>query len=75
MAQGTEEGEGCGLGYIATRLLRFPSIGPSGTALRVPHMTWQAFSPPDGVPPFAIPADRMCFAHSFYIEPLPSGSG
>ena len=75
MAQGSEEGEGCGLGWIATRVLRFPSIGPSGTALRVPHMAWQAFSPPDGVLPFAIPAGRMFFAHSFYVDPLPSGSG
>lgn len=75
MAQDSEEGEGYGLGWIATRVLRFPPVGPLGTALRVPHMAWQAFSPPDGVLPFSVPPGRMYFAHSFYIDPLPSGSG
>lgn len=71
MARRSEEGPGEGLGWLGTEIRRFPEVGADGSRLRVPHMAWQPFSPPDGTLPFAVPPGRMYFAHSFFIDPAP----
>ena len=67
----SEEGPGRGLGWIPTVVRRFPPLDTAGLPLRVPHMGWQPFSPPDGTLPFSVPAGRMYFAHSFFVDPAP----
>jgi len=69
LCQSSEEGAGAGLGWIPTRVRRFPVTDSKGALLRVPHMCWQAFTPPDGCFPFSIPPGRMYYAQSYYIEP------
>lgn len=69
MCETSEEGSGTGLGWIKTKVCRFPETAPSGLKLRIPHMGWQTFSPPDSCLPFAAPAGRMYYAHSYYIAP------
>ncbi len=71
MARRSQEGPGEGLGWLDTEIRRFPDVGTDGSRLRVPHMAWQPFSPPDGALPFAVPPGRMYFAHSFFIDPAP----
>lgn len=73
MARSSEEGPGNGLGWLPTTIRRFPASGTDGKPLRVPHMSWETFRPPDGTLPFEVPAGRMYFAHSFYIDPAPLG--
>ncbi len=73
MARESEEGPGAGLGWLPTVIRRFPERGTSGQVLRVPHMSWQPFCPPHGTLPFDVPAGRVYFAHSYYIEPGPLG--
>ena len=67
--QSSEEGPGAGLGWIPTTVLRFPARDSNGGLLRVPHMCWQNFTPPDGCFPFSVPTGRMYYAQSFYIKP------
>lgn len=67
--QSSEEGPGVGLGWIPTRVLRFPATDSNGRLLRVPHMCWQNFTPPDGCFPFSVPIGRMYYAQSYYIKP------
>ena len=67
--QSSEEGPGAGLGWIPTTVLRFPATDSNGGLLRVPHMCWQNFTPPDGCFPFSVPTGRMYYAQSFYIKP------
>jgi|GEM_PF-253663 len=67
--QRSEEGGGAGLGWIPAVVRRFPSIDVEGKLLRVPHMGWQGFSPPEGCFPFSAPAGRMYYAQSYFIEP------
>lgn len=69
MCNESEEGPGKGLGWIPTTVRRFPPIDIYGKILRVPHMGWQPFTPPDGILPFTVPVGRMYFAHSFFIDP------
>ena len=69
LCQSSEEGLGAGLGWIPTTVRRFPSADSSGTPLRVPHMSWQNFTPPDGCFPFPVHSGRMYYAQSHYIEP------
>jgi imidazole glycerol-phosphate synthase subunit HisH len=71
LCRDSEEGPGRGLGWIPTTVRRFPPNDLEGRPLRVPHMGWQPFSPPDGVLPFAVPPGRMYFAHSFFVDPTP----
>ena len=74
MGTGSEEGAGQGLGWLPTRVRRFPPQDTSGRPLRVPHMAWQPFAPAPGALPFDVPPGRMYFAHSYYIDPTPLGS-
>ena len=67
--QTSEEGPGAGLGWIPTTVLRFPVTDSNGGLLRVPHMCWQNFTPPDGCFPFSVPTGRMYYAQSYYIKP------
>ena len=67
--RGSEEGSGAGLGWIPTTVRRFPATDASGALLRVPHMGWQNFTPPEGCLPFSAPAGRMYYAQSYFIEP------
>ena len=67
--QSSEEGPGAGLGWIPTTVLRFPATDSNGGLLRVPHMCWQNFTPPDGCFPFSVPTGRMYYAQSYYIKP------
>lgn len=69
LCQSSEEGPGAGLGWIPTTVRRFPDTDSKGTPLRVPHMSWQSFTPPDGCFPFSVPSGRMYYAQSYYIEP------
>jgi len=73
MCDSSEEGDGRGLGWMPTTVRRFPSVGVDGKPLRVPHMEWQPFAPPDGCLPFAMPPGRVYFAHSYFIDPNPLG--
>ena len=75
MALRSEEGSGDGLGWLDTNIRHFPDVGPDGVRLRVPHMAWQPFSPPDGALPFPVPPGRMYFAHSYFIDPAPIPGG
>jgi len=65
----SEEGGGAGLGWIPAVVRRFPAESSGGERLRVPHMGWQTFTPPDGCLPFSAPAGRMYYAQSYFIEP------
>ena len=67
--QSSEEGLGAGLGWIPTTVLRFPATDSNGGLLRVPHMCWQNFTPPDGCFPFSVPGGKMYYAQSYYIKP------
>ena len=69
LCQSSEEGPGAGLGWIPTTVLRFPATDTNGGLLRVPHMCWQNFTPPDGCFPFSVPTGRMYYAQSYYIKP------
>jgi glutamine amidotransferase len=69
LCQCSEEGPGAGLGWIPTKVRRFPVADFEGTPLKVPHMSWQSFTPPNGCFPFEIPPGRMYYAQSYYIEP------
>lgn len=71
MCRSSEEGPGTGLGWMPTTVRRFPPQDTKGAPLRVPHMEWQPFGPPQGCLPFAVPAGRMYFTHSYYIDPDP----
>lgn len=73
MCRSSEEGAGVGLGWMPTTVRRFPANGTNGEALRVPHMEWQPFAPPNGTLPFEMPQGRVYFAHSYYIDPEPLG--
>ncbi len=73
MCRSSEEGPGEGLGWLPTAVRRFPAAGTDGRPLRVPHMEWQPFAPPDGCLPFQVPPGRVYFAHSYYIDPDPLG--
>jgi len=73
MCRSSEEGAGTGLGWMPTTVRRFPAIDTAGKPLRVPHMEWQPFAPPDGCLPFNMPAGRVYFAHSYFIDPDPLG--
>jgi glutamine amidotransferase len=74
MCRASEEGPGEGLGWLSTTVRRFPAADATGRPLRVPHMAWQPFAPPDGCLPFTMPGGRVYFTHSFYIDPGPLGS-
>jgi len=69
MCTSSEEGGGEGLGWVDTRVCRFPGLDSRGNALRVPHMGWEPFSPPSGCLPFAAPSGRMYYAHSYFMAP------
>ena len=69
MCEGSDEGAGKGLGWINNRVRRFSQKNNTDPPLRVPHMGWRPFTPPRGCLPFCVPAGRMYYAHSFYIEP------
>lgn len=73
MCQSSEEGPGQGLGWMPTSVRRFPAMDAAGKPLRIPHMEWQPFAPPDGCLPFNMPPGRVYFAHSFFIDPDPLG--
>lgn len=73
MCRSSDEGPGRGLGWLPTTVRRFPATDSAGAPLRVPHMEWQPFAPPDGCLPFPVPAGRVYFTHSFYIDPEPLG--
>jgi glutamine amidotransferase len=68
----SEEGPGVGLGWVASTVCRFPAEQVGGGQLRVPHMGWRRFAPPDGTMPFGVPPGRMYYAHSYYIDPVPA---
>lgn len=68
----SEEGAGVGLGWVASSVRRFPAEQVGGGPLRVPHMGWRRFAPPDGTLPFSVPPGRMYYAHSYFIDPLPA---
>jgi len=74
MCLSSEEGPGSGLGWVPTRVCRFPSLNAEGAPLRVPHMGWQPFTPPASCFPFVCEPGRMYYAHSFYIEPSADGT-
>lgn len=65
----SEEGTGLGLGWIRTPVRRFPASDAGGKPVRVPHMGWVDFTPPEACFPFRVESGRMYYAHSFYIEP------
>jgi glutamine amidotransferase len=67
----SEEGAGVGLGWVSSSVRRFPAQQVGGGTLRVPHMGWRRFAPPDGTLPFHVPPGRMYYAHSYFIDPLP----
>jgi glutamine amidotransferase len=69
--QESEEGSGQGLGWVPTVVKKFPKIDQDGEIVRVPHMGWEDFTPPD-ILPFPTLRGRMYYAHSFYIEPTNS---
>lgn len=73
MCLSSEEGAGTGLGWMPTTVRRFPTSDAQGRPIRVPHMEWQPFAPPDGCLPFDLPPGRVYFAHSYYIDPDPLG--
>jgi glutamine amidotransferase len=68
----SEEGPGEGLGWVPSTVRRFPTRDTAGHPLRVPHMGWRRFAPPDGTLPFPVSPGRMYFAHSFFVDPAPS---
>ncbi|MFZ4721532.1 MAG: imidazole glycerol phosphate synthase subunit HisH [Phycisphaerales bacterium] len=68
----SEEGPGVGLGWVPSTVRRFPTHDVAGKPLRVPHMGWRRFAPPEDTLPFHVPPGRMYFAHSFFIDPRPS---
>jgi glutamine amidotransferase len=69
MCLSSDEGAGRGLGWIDTVVRRFPARTVAGTLLRVPHMGWRQFSPPNGILPFEVQSGSMYFAHSYYVSP------
>lgn len=69
MCESSEEGDGEGLGWVATSVRRFPTLDSQGLPLRVPHMGWEPFNPPDGCLPFGLPGGRVYYAHSYFIAP------
>jgi glutamine amidotransferase len=74
MCRGSEEGPGAGLGWLPTTVRRFPPTDQQGSPVRVPHMAWQTFAPPNGILPFSMPAGRVYFTHSYYLDPAPLGT-
>ena len=74
MCMGSEEGPGAGLGWLPTMVRRFPPTDEQGSPLRVPHMAWQTFAPPEGTLPFRMPVGRVYFTHSYYLDPGPLGA-
>lgn len=69
MCESSEEGEGSGLAWIPTVVRRFPRHDPTGQPIRVPHIGWQPFTPPNTCLPFSPVHGRMYYAHSYLIEP------
>ncbi len=68
MAQGSEEGEAPGLGWLAARVVRF-RLGEAGAKLPLPHMGWSpvAFKPGSRLGPTA-GSPRYYFVHSYHLE-------
>jgi len=69
MCRSSEEGGGEGLGWVDSRVRRFPELDAHGNSLRIPHMGWESFSPPRGCLPFEVPSGRMYYAHSYFMTP------
>jgi glutamine amidotransferase len=64
----SEEGQGSGLAWVEATVRRFRGEDGAGRPLKVPQMGWREFAPPEGCLPFGVPAGRMYFAHSYFIE-------
>jgi glutamine amidotransferase len=69
MCRSSEEGPGCGLGWLDAEVRRFPTSTSDGTRVRVPHIGWREFTPGTGHLPFDVVAGRMYYAHSYFIDP------
>ena len=69
-AEGSEEGERPGLGWIGGRVRRLPSEGPDGP-LRIPHMGWNRIAAKkDTTLDDALVEDaRFYFVHTYAIDP------
>ncbi|HEV2080935.1 MAG TPA: imidazole glycerol phosphate synthase subunit HisH [Brevundimonas sp.] len=70
LADGSDEGERKGLGWIPGRVRHF-SHGAGNAELPMPHMGWNDVKPAAGERLFAGMEDdaRFYFLHSFYFEP------
>ncbi len=68
-AEGSEEGNARGLGWITGRSVRFPASQP-GNPLKVPHMGWNTAIPRREDPLFSALGDdaRFYFVHAFHVE-------
>lgn len=69
LADGSDEGDLPGLGWVPGRVRSFASH-PASAALPMPHMGWNDVAPRDAHPLFAgfEPSPRFYFLHSFYFE-------
>ncbi len=69
LAEGSDEGERAGLGWISGRVRHF-SHAPSNADLPMPHMGWNDVKPAAGERLFkGLESDaRFYFLHSFYFE-------
>ena len=71
-ASSTEDGSHPGLGVLAGRVIRFPSV----PGCKVPHMGWNTIRP--GQPPGPwhdlVEPTWMYFVHGYYCEPEPNPS-
>lgn len=71
-ADGSEEGERPGLGWIAGRVRRLPAAADDGVSVKVPHMGWSSLTPThdasllDGA---LLPESRFYFVHSYAYQP------
>lgn len=71
LADGSDEGEGAGLGWIPGIVRHFRSL-PTSEGLPLPHMGWNDIAPvQDGLLFAGLEQDaRFYFLHSFYFEPV-----
>lgn len=69
LADGSDEGELPGLGWVPGRVRSFSSH-PAAAELPMPHMGWNDVDPREGHPLFAGPesSPRFYFLHSYYFE-------
>jgi imidazole glycerol-phosphate synthase subunit HisH len=74
LAQGSDEGNCAGLGWIDARVRRFPASTEGHHPAQLPHMGWNDVAYPPGEPLFRGLGDapRFYFLHSYYFEPAHS---